>query len=103
MTSTGLNGHMRPYLNLEVNRRRVFIALSALAVITIAMTSRVLPHVWQRAIDDLGQAIAAAIAVAACGRARERNQGRSRLGWTILGTGVSMWLLGQVYWIVIEV
>ncbi len=88
----------------NVVRRRAIIALAVVAVvISVAMTANAVPDVWRKAFDDSAQAVAAAVAVAACWRARRMNDGRSRMGWSVLGVGLSAWLLGQVYWIVIEV
>jgi diguanylate cyclase (GGDEF)-like protein len=72
-------------------------------VVAIVITVGGVPGAVQRAVDDCAQAIAATSAVAACWRARQRNAGRSRWGWAILGAGLALWLSGQVYWIVIEV
>ncbi len=86
------------------DRRRAFLAVALVAVvITLAITLPLESVAWRRAIDDCAQGIAAATVLAATWRARRAATGRSRTGWALLGSGVSLWLVGQLYWIFIEV
>src|SRR5258708_39913365 len=55
------------------------------------------------AIDDIGEAVAAAIASAACVWAARRARGRDRLGWALMGTSAALWAAGEVVWSIYEV
>lgn len=55
------------------------------------------------AIDDFGEAVAAAIACAACAWAASRAAGRERLGWTLLGISTGLWSAGELAWSYYEV
>ncbi len=91
-------------LPVTSSRRRAFlVAAAASVVIALAITIPIEPVAWRRAIDDVAQGIAAAIVLLATWRARRRATGRSRTGWALLGSGVSLWFVGQIYWILIEV
>ena len=50
------------------------------------------------AVDDIGEAVAAFVAVACCGVAARRNSGRQRLGWALLSASAFAWGLGEVVW-----
>src|SRR2546421_8023470 len=55
------------------------------------------------AIDDVGEAAAAATAAVACFWASRRAGETSRLGWTLMGISTGLWAAGQVAWSVYEV
>jgi len=55
------------------------------------------------AIDDIGEAVAAAIASAACAWAASRAQGRNRVGWALIGVSAGLWAAGEVVWSIYEV
>lgn len=55
------------------------------------------------AVDDIGEAVAAFIAAAACGFAAWRTIGRPRLGWTLMSASAVSWGAGQVVWSVYEI
>ncbi|HEY1421251.1 MAG TPA: hypothetical protein VGG90_11170 [Candidatus Dormibacteraeota bacterium] len=55
------------------------------------------------AVDDFGEAAAAAIASAACAWAAYRATGRNRLGWALLGISAGLWSAGEIVWSVYEV
>jgi PAS domain S-box-containing protein len=55
------------------------------------------------AVDDIGEGVAAFVAVACCAVAAKRGGGRQRLGWTLLSTSAFAWGLGEVVWCVYEV
>src|SRR5260370_12723648 len=54
-------------------------------------------------IDDLGEAVAAAIASAACAWAATRASGRERLGWTLMSISTGLWAAGEGGWSYYEV
>src|SRR5258708_29189241 len=55
------------------------------------------------AVDDIGEAVAAAIASAACAWAATRAVGRDRLGWTLISISTGLWSAGEVVWAIYEV
>lgn len=55
------------------------------------------------AVDDIGEAVAAAVASVGAGLAAIRTQGRLRRAWTLLSASALSWCLGEVVWSVYEV
>jgi len=55
------------------------------------------------AIDDIGEAVAAAIASVACAWAARRARGKDRLGWALMGISAALWAAGEVVWSIYEV
>jgi PAS domain S-box-containing protein len=55
------------------------------------------------AVDDIGEAVAAFIAAASCGRAALSAGGRTRIGWTLLAASAASWGIGEAIWSVYEV
>ena len=55
------------------------------------------------AIDDIGEATAAATACIACAWAARRATGGDRLGWALMSISTGLWSAGQVAWTVYEV
>src|SRR5690242_12633874 len=55
------------------------------------------------AIDDIGEAVAAAIASAACAWAARHSTGKDRLGWVLMSISTGLWALGEVVWAYYEV
>lgn len=51
--------------------------------------------VW---LDDIGEGIAAALGAAACAWAANRQAGRLRLAWYLLGTASGSWAIGEGIW-----
>src|SRR5438270_11272401 len=90
------------------NRQRTFwivVATVAVASIVYALDIRLL-LLGQRgvtAVDDIGEAVAAAIAAGACGWAATRASGRDRLGWALMGISAGLWSAGEVVWSIYEV
>ena len=90
------------------SRRRTFAILAAgVALISVlyALNIRTVftgQHAVT-AIDDIGEAVAAAIASAACVWAARRARGRERLGWALLGISAGLWSAGEVVWSIYEV
>jgi hypothetical protein len=84
----------------------------AAAVVTVAAGSIVyaliLKYGWfgdraVTAIDDIGEATAAAIACVACAWASRRATGKERLGWALMSISTGLWSGGQITWSVYEV
>jgi hypothetical protein len=55
------------------------------------------------AIDDIGEAAAAATASVACAWAARRARGSNRLGWALMSVSTGLWASGQIAWTVYEV
>jgi hypothetical protein len=55
------------------------------------------------ATDDIGEAVAAALASVACVWAARRARGRDRLGWALMGISAALWAAGEVVWSIYEV
>jgi diguanylate cyclase len=55
------------------------------------------------AVDDIGEAVAAAIAAAACAVAAKKASNRTRLGWSLLSAAALSWTAGEVVWSIYEV
>jgi cytochrome c oxidase assembly factor CtaG len=55
------------------------------------------------AVEDIGEAVAAALAAAACLIAARRASGRNRLAWGLLGASTLSWAVGEVVWSIYEV
>jgi hypothetical protein len=90
------------------NRRRIFaVAAAAVGVASIfyALTLRFdfFGPKLVTAIDDIGEAVAAAIASGACAWAAQRAQGRNRVGWALMGVSTGLWAAGEVVWSIYEV
>ena len=89
-------------------RRRIFAAAVATVVVASVLYALELKYEFfgQKMviiIDDTGEALAAAIASAACAWAARRAQGRNRLGWALMSASAGLWSAGQVVWSVYEV
>src|SRR5712691_5201612 len=90
------------------NRRRTFVvAAAAVALISVAyaLNIRTGPFGQQAvtAIDDIGEAVAAALASAACAWAASRATGKDRLGWALMSISTGLWAAGEVVWSFYEV
>ncbi|HVH62064.1 MAG TPA: hypothetical protein VNA65_00535 [Candidatus Dormibacteraeota bacterium] len=90
------------------NKTRLFAA----AVATVALGSIAYAVILKTvafgqkpviAIDDIGEALAAATAAAACAWAATRASGQNRLGWALMSISTGLWSAGQVTWTVYEV
>lgn len=89
-------------------RQRTFAVAVATVVVASICYALTLKYVFfgQKtviAIDDVGEALAAAIAAAACAWAATREQGRNRLGWALMSISTGLWSAGQVTWTIYEV
>jgi signal transduction histidine kinase len=89
-------------------RRRIFAVLAlvaGVASIFYALTLRFdfFGPKLVTAIDDIGEAVAAAIASGACAWAVSRATGRNRVGWALMGVSAGFWAAGEVVWSIYEV
>jgi hypothetical protein len=89
-------------------RHRIFaaaVATVAIASVLYALILKYEPFGQQIviAIDDVGEALAAAIACVACAWAARRAEGRNRLGWALMSVSTGLWSAGQVVWSIYEV
>jgi PAS domain S-box-containing protein len=55
------------------------------------------------AVDDIGEAVAAAIAAVSCGLAAGRSSSRARLAWGFFAASAASWAVGETIWSVYEV
>ncbi|MHB8612877.1 MAG: sensor histidine kinase [Candidatus Dormibacteraceae bacterium] len=55
------------------------------------------------AVDDIGEAVAAAIAAVSCGLASRRTASRARLAWGFFAASAASWALGEIAWSIYEV
>lgn len=89
-------------------RRKAFFVLAAIVAVgsvVYALDIRLLlagPKAVT-AIDDIGEAVAAAVASLACAGAAYRAAGKDRLGWALMSISAASWATGEVIWSVYEV
>ncbi len=81
----------------------VAIVLAASVVYALILKTGVFGDQAVTAIDDLGEAVAAAIASGACAWAATRSTGKDRLGWSLMSVSTGLWAAGEVAWSVYEV
>lgn len=55
------------------------------------------------AVDDIGEAVAAAVAAVACAVAARKASNRTRLAWSLLSAAALSWTAGEVAWSIYEV
>jgi PAS domain S-box-containing protein len=87
-------------------RRFTYAAVAAVAACIgfVAWTSlRIGGEAPTAAFDDIGEAVAAALAATSCAFAAHRSIGRMRLAWVLLATSAGSWALGEAVWSVYEV
>src|SRR5437764_14728813 len=87
------------------NRQRTFwIVVATVGVVSIAyaldIRYLILGERGVTAVDDIGEALAAAIAAAACAWAATRASGRVRSGWARWGISPGLGAAGGVAWLV---
>src|SRR5256885_15409112 len=98
---------MSAWVSLQGRRRTFVVAATATAIASVAY-ALILRNVYfgdsaVTALDDIGEAVAAGLASAACAWAASRATGRDRLGWTLMGISAGLWAAGEVVWSVYEV
>jgi len=78
----------------------VAATLLVLTVVGFAMLMRFQPGgpTLARAVDDVGQLLAAAVAAVSCGRRAWRSAGREARSWWWLTAGTTSWALGESAW-----
>jgi hypothetical protein len=89
-------------------RRKLFAVAAAVVVLASDTYAVILYNVYfgaqtVTAIDDVGEAVAAALAAAACAWAANRATGKDRLGWGLMGVSAGLWSAGEVVWSIYEV
>jgi diguanylate cyclase len=90
------------------DRRRAFVAAAAVVALASVAYALILRNVYfgqhaVTAIDDIGEAVAAALASVACAWAARRAAGKDRLGWALMGISAGLWAAGEVVWSIYEV
>lgn len=98
---------MATLMALDRRRKTFLVAAAAVALASVAY-ALILKNVWfgdkaVTAIDDVGEAVAAFIAAAACAWAANRAQGRDRIGWALMGVSTGLWGAGELVWSYYEV
>src|SRR2546430_17573677 len=81
-------------------RRRIFVAAAAaVALVSLAYALNIRTVFFGAhavtAIDDIGEAVAAALASLACAWAASRAAGKDRLGWALYGISCRLWFAGE--------
>jgi hypothetical protein len=98
---------MRELMALSGRRRTFAIAATAVALISVAYALNIRTLFFGQhavtAIDDIGEAVAAALASTACAWAARRARGKDRLGWALMGISAGLWAAGEVIWSIYEV
>jgi len=89
-------------------RQRIFaIAVATVGIVSIvyALDIRYLLLGPQgvTAVDDIGEAVAAALASAACAWASTRSTGKDRWAWALMSISTGLWAAGEVAWSYFEV
>src|SRR5207237_6794726 len=84
-------------------RRKIFVAAAAaVALVSLAYALNIRTIFFGQhavtAIDDIGEAVAAALASLACAWAASRAAGKDRLGWALLSLSAGLWSAGEVVW-----
>src|ERR1700720_2004900 len=98
---------MGSLMALDGRRRTFVILMAAVAFVSLAYALNIRflfsgQHAVT-AIDDIGEAVAAAIASIACVWAARGAHGRDRLGWGMMGASAGLWSAGEVVWSIYEV
>jgi hypothetical protein len=98
---------MSAWVAVDRRRRSFAVAASAVLVLSIAY-ALVLHNVYfgdraVTALDDIGEAVAAGLAAAACAWAANKGSGRERLGWALMAISAGVWAAGEVVWSIYEV
>ncbi len=98
---------MGDWMALNSGRRTFTVIAAGVAIASIAYAA-VLHTLFfgeqaVTAIDDIGEAVAAALAAAACAWAASRTSGSNRLGWALMCISASAWAAGEIVWSVYEV
>src|ERR1700693_4044323 len=86
---------MSKWMALDNRRRTFVIAAAAVALVSVAYALNIRTVFFGEhavtATDDIGEAVGAAIASAACVLAATRSGGRDRLGWALMSISAGLW------------
>src|SRR6266446_5526112 len=98
---------MKAWVASDGRRRTFAVAAAAVLIVSVAY-ALVLRNVYfgdraVTALDDIGEAVAAGVAAAACAWAARRAGGRERVGWTLMSISAGLWAAGEVVWSIYEV
>src|SRR5579859_5703988 len=98
---------MGAWMALDGRRRAFVIAVAAVALLSVAYALIIRNVLFGQqavtALDDIGEAVAAAIASGACAWAARRGTGKDRLGWALMSISAGLWAAGEVAWSIYEV
>src|SRR5229473_2333734 len=98
---------MGTWIALDGRRRTFAIAAAAVALISVLYALNIRTVFFGQhavtAIDDIGEAVAAALASIACVWAARRARGKDRLGWALMAISAGLWSAGEVVWSIYEV
>jgi diguanylate cyclase len=98
---------MGALMALDGRRRTFVIATAAVVLVSLAYALNIRYLFFGQhavtAIDDIGEAVAAAIASAACAWAASRARGKDRLGWALMSISAGVWAAGEFVWSYYEV
>src|SRR2546423_15432436 len=89
-------------------RRRIFVAAAAaVALVSLAYALNIRTVFFGAhavtAIDDIGEAVAAALASLACAWAARRAAGKDRLRWVLISISGRLWSAGEGVLLIHEV
>src|SRR5712691_4569258 len=89
-------------------RQRIFAIAAAVVAVSSIAYALILKFGFfgdqaVTAIDDIGEAVAAGVASAACAWAASRATGKDRLGWALMSISTGLWAAGEVVWSFYEV
>ena len=98
---------MSGWTALDSRQRKFAIAAAVVPVASVAYAIIIREVLFGQqaviAIDDFGEAVAAAIAAGACAWAARRARGRDRLAWALMGISAGLWGAGEVVWAIDQV
>jgi hypothetical protein len=98
---------MGGWMVLDRRQRTFAIAVAAVLLVSFAYALIIRNVVFGQqavtAIDDIGEAVAAAIAAGACAWAARRASGKDRLGWALMSVSAGLWAAGELVWSYYEV
>jgi hypothetical protein len=98
---------MDAWMALDGRRRAFVVAVAAVALVSVAYALIIRNVLFGQqavtALDDIGEAVAAAIASGACAWAAIRAAGKDRIGWALMSVSAGLWAAGEVVWSIYEV
>src|SRR5256885_8103403 len=98
---------MGAWMALDGGRRIFGAAAAAVALVSLAYALNIRTVFFGAhavtAIDDIGEAVAAALASLACAWAARRAAGKDRLGWALMSISAGLWSGGEGVWAIYRV